>query len=148
MASVPEIRLLGEVERSCVGASLCPLPRVEEENRALLGYLVAVRGRPQARERLCELFWDGPDDPRAALRWSLTKLRPLVDDAKATRLVGDREHVAFEAHGAIIDLAAVAEGAVSPALASLDALKKAAALYRGEFLEGLDLPECYRYHEW
>jgi DNA-binding SARP family transcriptional activator len=45
----------------------------------LLGYLVASRA-PQSRQGLCDLLWDGPDDPRAALRWSLTKLRPLVDD--------------------------------------------------------------------
>jgi len=27
-------------------------------------------------------------------------------------------------------------------------LKRAAHRFRGEFLDGLDLPDCYRYHEW
>ena len=47
----------------------------------------------------------GPDDPRAALRWSLTQLRPLLDEADATRLVTDRERIAFAAHGAVVDVA-------------------------------------------
>src|SRR5207247_1270126 len=32
--------------------------------------------------------------------------------------------------------------------AGLAALAQAAARFRGELLEGLDLPGCYRYHEW
>ena len=36
-------------------------------------------GGSHRRERLCALLWEGPDDPRAQLRWSLSKLRPLLD---------------------------------------------------------------------
>jgi DNA-binding SARP family transcriptional activator len=141
-----EIRVLGELEVLRRGKALS-LP-ASKKTRALLGYLVVVGPRQQPRQRLCELFWDGPDDPRAALRWSLTKARPLVDDASSTRLVADRERVAFEALGATIDLTDV-ERSIGPlATASIDDLRRAAARYRGELLEGLDLPECYRYHEW
>jgi DNA-binding SARP family transcriptional activator len=140
-----EIRVLGELELLRGGKPLS-LP-ASKKTRALLGYLVVVGARPQPRQRLCELFWDGPDDPRAGLRWSLTKVRPLVDDASVTRLVADREHVVFEAHGAAVDLDAV-ESLGPLTRASLDALRGAAARYRGELLEGLDLPGCYRYHEW
>jgi DNA-binding SARP family transcriptional activator/tetratricopeptide (TPR) repeat protein len=142
----PDIRILGELEVVRGGKPL-PLP-ASKKTRALLGYLVVTGARPQPRQRLCELLWDGPDDPRAALRWSLTKIRPLVDDARATRIVADREHVAFEACGATTDLASVRESLGSLADASLDTLRRAAARFRGELLEGLDLPECYRYHEW
>ncbi len=145
-AAPPEIRVLGELEVVRGGKSQS-LP-ASKKTRALLGYLVVAGARPQARQRLCELLWDGPDDPRAALRWSLTKIRPLVDDARATRIVADREHVAFEARGMTTDLAAVSESLGSPADASLETLRGAAARFRGELLEGLDLPECYRYHEW
>ena len=141
-----EIRVLGELEL-VRGGKVLPLP-ASKKTRALLGYLVVVGARSQPRQRLCELFWDGPDDPRAALRWSLTKLRPLVDDASATRLVADREHVTFEALRATIDLTDAEKSAGSLAEASVDDLRAAAARYRGELLEGLDLPECYRYHEW
>jgi DNA-binding SARP family transcriptional activator len=146
MAQPIEIRVLGEVEILRAGKALT-LP-ASKKTRALFGYLVIARGRPHSRERLCELFWDGPDDPRAALRWSLSKLRPLVDDGKVTRLAADREHVAFDPGGATIDLALVDESVGSMQHASLEALRRAAKLYRGELLEGLDLPGCYRFHEW
>ena len=119
-----------------------------KKSRALLGYLVAT-GRPQLRESLCDFLWAGPDDPRAALRWSLTKIRAIVDDGKARRLSADRERVAFEPAGAGVDLARVRDlvgGDVGAA--STEALRSAAGHFRGELLEGLDLPDCYRYHEW
>jgi DNA-binding SARP family transcriptional activator len=140
-----EIRVLGELELLRAGKPLT-LP-ASKKTRALLGYLVVVGARPQPRQRLCELLWDGPDDPRAALRWSLTKIRPLVDDRSATRLIADREHVVFEAQGAVVDRNAI-ETVGPPANAALEVLRQAAALYRGELLEGLDLPDCYRYHQW
>src|SRR5580704_19635101 len=116
-----EIRILGEIELLREGRRQS-LP-ASKKTRALLGYLVVVGARPQPRQRLCELFWDGPDDPRAGLRWSLTKIRPLVDDASATRLVADRERVAFEALGATIDLTDV-ERSIGPlATASIDDLR-------------------------
>ena len=52
--------------------------------------------------------------------------------------------------GATIDIAAVraaVPGGVV-AKASLDALQAIAPHLRGELLEGLDLPDCYRYDEW
>jgi len=50
-----------------------------KKTRALLAYL-AVTARAHSRDRLCAMFWALPDDPRAALRWSLSRLRPLVDE--------------------------------------------------------------------
>ncbi len=140
------VHLLGEVGLVRGGTPVA-LP-ASRKTRALRGYLVAT-GVPQPRQRLCDLLWDGPDDPRAALRWSLTKLRPLVDDDGAVRLVADRDHVRFEAAGATIDLREASEhlgGEV--ASAGLEALACAAAALRGDFLEGLDMPDCYRFHEW
>src|SRR5689334_13881748 len=96
-----EIRLLGELAVLRAGKPVA-LP-ASKKTRALLGYLVAS-GKSHSRGRLCELLWEGPDDPRGALRWSLSKLRPLLDDDAARRLVADREHASFTAHGAAIDL--------------------------------------------
>jgi DNA-binding SARP family transcriptional activator/tetratricopeptide (TPR) repeat protein len=152
-----EVHILGELQILRQGCAL-DLP-ASRKTRALLGYLVAV-GEAQPRSRLCELFWDGPLDPRAALRWSLTKLRPLLDDEGARRLCGGRERVSWVAAGARVDLlelrALVAPGAGTPVTAAVsgvsragtEALEAAAALFRGELLEGLDLPDCYRYQEW
>ena len=60
-----EIRLLGELEVLRDGTAV-PLP-ASRKSRALLAYLAAT-SRTHLRERLCELLWEGPDDPRAALR--------------------------------------------------------------------------------
>ncbi len=72
-----EIKLLGDFRLLRNGEPV-DLP-ASRKTRALLAYLI-VTGQPQRRERLCELFWDLPDDPRGALRWSLSKLRPIVND--------------------------------------------------------------------
>jgi hypothetical protein len=106
-------------------------------------------GTPHLRERLCDLLWEGPDDPRAALRWSLTKLRPLLNDPAATRLLADRERVAFAPGHAAVDAVQVRQllGG-GPAATPPAALKSAVSLFRGEFLDGLELPSCYRFHAW
>ncbi len=96
-----EVLLLGELRVVRQGVEV-PLP-ASRKARALLAYLVAT-GRPHRRERLCELFWDLPDDPKAALRWSLTKLRKVVDGPDRLRIVADRERVALDAEGARIDI--------------------------------------------
>ncbi|HEX9718102.1 MAG TPA: AAA family ATPase, partial [Ramlibacter sp.] len=89
------------------------------------------------------------DDPRAALRWSLTKLRPVVDDEHVHRLRADREHVSFQPSACEVDTlkvqALLASGVEHAPLA---ALEQAAGLLQGEFLGGLDLPACYRFHQW
>src|SRR5688500_987983 len=130
-----EIRLLGDLE-VLRGGRPQPLP-ASKKTRALLAYLVAT-GRPHLRERLCDLFWDGPDDPRAALRWSLTKLRPLVEP----HLVAGREHVEFNSPD--IDIAQIS----NVREATTETLEQWAAMFRGEFLDGLDLPSCFRYQQW
>ncbi|HVL59630.1 MAG TPA: AAA family ATPase [Burkholderiaceae bacterium] len=141
-----QIRLLGDLRVERDGQPVA-LP-ASKRTRALLGYLVAS-GAPQSRQSLCDLLWDGPDDPRASLRWSLTKLRSAVDEPDAPRIRADRERVGFVAHHAWIDTVAAAallDGGV--AQAPLHALEQAAALLSAEFLDGLDLPACYRYHQW
>src|SRR5262245_54361871 len=141
MAEAPEIRLLGEVE-VLHGGRLSPLP-ASKKTRALLGYL-AVTGRSHTREQLCDLLWQGPDDPRAALRWSLAKLRGVVG---AGALDADRERVALGKMATDLDavrsLLTAGVGKVGVA-----ELVRAAERFRGELLEGLALPDCYRYHEW
>ena len=71
------IQTLGDLEVRRAGRSLLLPP--SKKTRALLAYL-AVTGRAHRRERLCSLLWDVTDDPRGALRWSLSKLRALVDE--------------------------------------------------------------------
>ncbi len=141
-----EIRFLGEVSVIQDGERL-ELPR-SRKTLALLAYLV-VTGRRQRRERLCSLLWELPDDPRGALRWSLSKLRNLVDDATNKRILADRNGVAFEAQGAkvdVLDLKRVAENGYHPY--SEDHLAEMARICDGTFLESLDLPDCPEFQAW
>jgi DNA-binding SARP family transcriptional activator len=141
-----EIRLLGELEVVHDGAPALLPP--SKKTRALLAYLCAT-GRPHLRETLCQLLWDGPDDPRAALRWSLTKMRPLLDAPALPRLAADRERVAFHPHGAAVDATEVqALLALGVERAPLPALHAAAGRFRGPFLEGLELASCHRFAAW
>ena len=85
-----EINLLGELAVLRNGQPVS-LP-ASKKTRALLAFLV-LTARPHRRDRLCEIFWEVPDDPRASLRWSLSKLRAVVDDIDRPRIVADRERV-------------------------------------------------------
>ena len=141
-----EIRLLGEVELRRDGTKL-PLPR-SRKTRCLLAYLVST-GRSHRRERLCSLFWDLPDDPRGALRWSLSKLRPLVDEPDCKRILADRQSVAFNGLGADIDTEILRRNLAKDMQAlSTGKLEELAKLFRGEFLEGLELSNCPDFQAW
>jgi len=140
------LRVLGEIELARGGERLT-LP-ASKKTRALLAYL-AVTGKAHRRERLCSLFWDTPDDPRGALRWSLSKLRAIVDEPERPRIVTDRDTVALDTADFEIDVhearRRLAEGVESVATSELE---KVAALNRGEFLEGLELPNCPDFEAW
>ncbi|MEM8751280.1 MAG: alpha/beta fold hydrolase [Pseudomonadota bacterium] len=70
--------------------------------RALLAYL-AMTGRPVRRERLCEMLWDIPHDPRASLRWALSRIRKVVDAPDRQRIRADRERIALDLNDAEVD---------------------------------------------
>ena len=141
-----QIRLLGEIALYRNGRAL-PLPP-SKKTRALLAYLAAT-GKPQLREHLCALLWDGPDDPRAQLRWSLSKLRPLLDEAKSRRLRADRERIVLEVGDVDLDVEGI-QTAMRQGLADIttEALAELATRFAGTFLDGLDLSSCYRFHGW
>src|SRR6185369_10626649 len=140
------IELLGE-PRVFHDGKVVPLP-ASKKTRALLAYLVAT-GREHTRQRLCSLLWDGPDDPRAQLRWSLWKLRDFLDSDRTRRLVATREHVGFHVHGTEVDLHSVRTAlAGGVAAAPTASLAEAAALFRGDLLEGLDLASCLHFDAW
>src|SRR5262245_19452111 len=124
-----------------------PLPR-SKKTRALLAYL-AVTARAHSRDRLCTIFWAVPDDPRAALRWSLSRLRPLVDEHGCRRIVADRENVGLDLGGVAVDILSL-RSAYRNGIDSIstDALSQAAETLEDDFLEGLDLPDCREFQSW
>lgn len=140
------IRLLGDFEVLRDGAPVA-LPQ-SRKTRALLAYLVAS-ARAHQRERLCDVFWDVPDDPRGALRWSLSKIRQILGPEAATWLKADRNAVSILPDERASDYAQV-RAALRGDLArvDVDTLEAAARAFRGPFLADLALPRCPDYEAW
>ena len=117
------------------------------KTRALLAYL-ATSGKPERRETLCELLWDVPDDPRGALRWSLSKLRGVLDGISGVELRADRERIELIVPDDSVDWRRlrnlIRRG---PAQTETAALAEAAR-WSGVFLQGVDLPRCERFRSW
>lgn len=82
--------------------TVVPLPR-SRKTRALLAYLALAPHR-HSRQRLCEFLWELPDDPRAALRWSLTKLRPILNSGGRERLIATRDSVQLDVSDVRVDI--------------------------------------------
>jgi pimeloyl-ACP methyl ester carboxylesterase/DNA-binding SARP family transcriptional activator len=135
------LRLLGPMAVIADGKAV-QLP-ASRKTRALLGYL-AAEGRPVRRERLCHLFWEVPDDPRGALRWSLSKLRGILGDA----IVADRETAALDPIGLDIDFTELKAAAANLAAAATTTLEQICAAASGPFMEDLDLPNCDDFNAW
>ena len=140
------LNLLGDLEVLHDGRPVSLPP--SRKTRALLAYL-ALHSRPASRDHLCELLWELPDDPRGSLRWSLSKLRRLVDSPDRPRLVADRLAVGLDLEDIDVDvlrLHCLVERGLPDA--DLDSLEATAARYRGPFLEGLELPNLHDFHSW
>jgi len=135
-----ELRLLGGFEARLGGATVAiASPRM----RALLAYL-ALEPREHGRDTLADLFWGGAPTARARdyLRHDLWGLRRLLEPACGTAAFGGGKHSLRLALHARVD-AAVFAGS-QPPLADAERM----ALYRGEFLSGLSLPDCPPFEDW
>lgn len=117
-----------------------------KRSRALLAFL-ALTGRPHRRDRLCEVFWDIPDDPRGALRWALSKLRSVVNEEDSERLIADRERVALEVADVDIDIQRVSSELKDPTL-SVERLQALRKQLREPMLAGIDLPDQALFQQW
>jgi pimeloyl-ACP methyl ester carboxylesterase/DNA-binding SARP family transcriptional activator len=142
----PSIRLLGPAEL-WRGDQQVQLPP-SKKTRALLAYLAAAP-RWHRRDRLSSLLWDVTDDPRAALRWSLSKLRSLLDDDDAPRIETEGDMVRLDPRGADVDVNVVGR-ATEGRLADLpvERLESLLARFRGPFLEGLELSDFTEFQAW
>jgi DNA-binding SARP family transcriptional activator len=138
-----QFRLFGQIGLRRDGRSVALPP--SRKTRALLGYLAATL-RPHRRDALCDLLWSDADDPRGALRWSLSRLRPVLDN-DSPRLVADRDHIELRLDPESTDVSKFrcAPEATGLPTATVEALLAAT---EGEFLEGLELPDCWRFHHW
>ena len=146
-AGVPlQLRLLGPLEIRCNGVPL-PLP-ASRKVRGLLAYL-ALAPREVTRSQLCELLWDVPNDPRGELRWCLSKIRRLLDEAGRQRVVTLDGAVRLDLSGCFVDAVEVQRGmkAGGATLATAEA-EALSALMAGDLLEGLELDHSPAFAGW
>ncbi|MET0252092.1 MAG: alpha/beta fold hydrolase [Novosphingobium sp.] len=139
------LSLVGPIMLRRDGA-VVPLPS-SRKTRALLGYLAAA-GKPVRREHLTTLLWEVPDDPRGALRWSLSKLRPLIDEGDHCRLEADRETVHLQCARLEVDWLALREIATGDVRKQPIGSLEAAIAPVGAFMDGLELPGCEAFQAW
>lgn len=142
----PEVRLLGPLMLRRGGKPVA-LP-ASRKVRALLAYLV-LAPRPLARSHLCELLWDSPNDPRGELRWCLSKIRGIVDAPERARVVTREDAVRLDLSGCFVDVAEISHAA-SQGIATLavERQKALCELFRGDFLEGLEIERSPLFSGW
>jgi DNA-binding SARP family transcriptional activator/TolB-like protein len=116
--------------------------------RALLAYL-ALATKPVARGPLCELLWDVPNDPRGELRWSLSKIRGLLDDRTCRRVHAHGDTVQLDLSHCLVDVLDVLQAAAAGVeTLSLERLGTLAASFAGDFLEGLTIDGSPLFTAW
>jgi TolB-like protein/DNA-binding SARP family transcriptional activator len=126
------VRMLGGFElASADGGDLTP-PR--RKLRALVALLALAPAAGWSREQLTALLWGDRDEEQArgSLRQALAELRRILG---VSALLTDREVAAFDPAVVSVDAVELAR------LAAAGELEQAAALYRGELLEGVSLPD-------
>lgn len=121
------------------------LPR-SKKTRALLAYL-AISEKPFRRDQLCELFWTEPNDPRSTLRWSLSKIRALVNQTDQERLITDHERVSLLTYDILIDIREMKLKADDP-FTTVQELEKIGESLKETFLDGAELPDQDKYQNW
>jgi DNA-binding SARP family transcriptional activator/TolB-like protein len=141
-----EIRLLGPLAIGRGGTAL-PL-RASRKVRALFAYL-ALAPHPATRSQLCELLWDVPDDPRGELRWSLSKIRNVLDEPGRRRVETGGDTVGLDLSDCFVDAIEIARAAQA-GFGTLppERLRALAGLFAGDVLEGLEIDRHPGFESW
>lgn len=145
MPSDLAVGVLGELAIHTDGKPVA-LPQ-SRKTRALFAFL-ALTGRTHRRERLCEMFWERPDDPRGSLRWALSKIRAFADLPNLKRVVADRERVSLQREGTRIDYLACRQDLQLATRLNHDRLRDIVEMSAQTLLEGLDMPQAETFQAW
>jgi DNA-binding SARP family transcriptional activator/tetratricopeptide (TPR) repeat protein len=141
-----ELRLLGPPSLIKAGR---PARLHSAKTLALLAYLILEADVSHSREKLAGLLWGESPDARArqSLRQALYSLRRALG---SQCLALEEGAVVFDPPPDlwvdVLEFPSLAPG--DPNLRDLDALRRAAHLYRGTLLEGLELSDCPAFDEW
>ena len=141
-----------------------PVTALESDKvRGLLAYLAVEDGRPHRREALATLLWPdaAPQNARQNLRRALYNLRQALEGHKPEGQYLDASRQTIELKPAsdywldVGTFQALYQASQAHPHRSLDAcpaciehLGQAVALYRGDFLAGLSLPNSDSFEEW
>jgi DNA-binding SARP family transcriptional activator/TolB-like protein len=140
------IQFLGPITIRRDGVAVA-LP-ASRKTRALFAYL-SLAPHAVSRSQLCELLWDVPNDPRGELRWSLSKLRGIIDDAGRQRIHTQGDAVQLDLTDCFVDAIEISS-ATQKGLDALppERLQTLVALFGGEFLEGLEIDRNPAFNTW
>jgi len=121
--------------------------------RALLAYLAMKQEREHSREALAELLWSDvpPLTARGNLRRTLSDLRRVLEAPLGMPLFSTSKHTIRFLPEIDVDAVAFARTthvATGLPQATPDNEERLASLYRGEFLAGLNLPDCPAFNDW
>lgn len=132
------LRLFGGFEARLLAGPPLILRRKKAE--ALLAYLGLRPGQPHPRDKVAALLWGDKEDKQArhSLRQAISAIRRSLSQASPRCLVLEGDTIAL-APSAVETDAVLFERLVSDG--SPSALEQATVLYRGDFLEGLDVKE-------
>ena len=141
-----QVRLFGALTIRRDGVALV-LP-ASRKVRGLIAYL-ALAPHPVSRSQLCELLWDVPDDPRGELRWSLSKVRRILDDAERRRVHTHADTIALELDDCVVDAIEI-NGAIQQGIDTIDVnrLRALEALFQADFLDGLEIDRNPAFGAW
>jgi len=116
------------------------------KTQALLACLALEPGAPHSRERLTGLLWGdrGEDQARGSLRQALAELRRALGEANADLLVATRDTVALDGTAVTSDAADLVRLA---AAGTAEAAARAAELYRGDLLDGVEIADA-AFQDW
>jgi DNA-binding SARP family transcriptional activator/Tfp pilus assembly protein PilF len=138
-----QLRMLGTLAVSQDGRAV-ELP-ASRKARALFVYL-ALMPCATPRNRLCALLFDTASDPRGELRWYLSKLRGTLG---ATHIRCSEDSVRLELEDSFVD-ALELQRAARKGFARLtpEQARGLLTLFRGNFLEGMELDRCPAFAGW
>ena len=145
--SLLHVELLGAMAIRRPDGSDVALPG-SRKVRALAAYL-SLASQAVPRVRLCELLWDVPNDPRGELRWCLSKLRSVFDGPGRRRVDTPGDSVRLDLSDCLVDAVEVA-CAAQQGIETLapDRLRALCALFKGEFLDGLEIDRNPSFNGW
>ena len=137
------LNLLGGFELAA-GDTAVALPT--RKAKALVAMLAVDPGRAWPREKLAAMLWEfaGEEQARTSLRQTLSVIRKAFPETSADWLRADGDVLALDAGALAVD---VAEFEVLAGGGSAADLEHAAALYRGDLLDGISLRED-AFEEW